>query len=151
MMYSGLVPTFAALVISSLVILISDVFPRATHRIFFQFLCFGASLGVCVYTLASSQTTSLSGFLRSFHALPAEMRFYLSMAVIAAVYFGAGMFAASPAAAEFVQQRASVVTHQVNPESPFSTPASCDNDIGFEVPSKVPEDDRALFDMVLDK
>jgi len=144
-LFPGIVPSLAALTVASMVILASDVIPAAKNRIYFQFTLFATAFGISTFVLITS-SESLPAILaawQAFVSLPYMIRFFLSLAVFAATYFGGGLFVAAPV---HIGDGAAV-----DGKEAFRTPASTDNIVGFDVPTDIPADTKQFFTIMLDK
>lgn len=162
-LFPAIIPTAAALAVASLIVLASDVLPTLKSRVNFQFFFFGAAFAGAVVVLRSDDAhkDAVVGVWEAFVALPTHVRFFLSLAIFAMTYFGAGMFVAAPvktgeeAAAPVAAAPSSVAVVTSSPSSNskdlFNTPASYDNRIGFEVPATLPKGEKEFFDYMLDK
>lgn len=155
-LFPAIVPTAAALAVASLIVLASDVLPTFKSRIHFQFFFFGSALAGAVVVLRGDEAhkEAILGVWEAFIALPTHVRFFLSLAIFAMTYFGAGMFVAAPAKQSEEATAASPSScsaSTIDAKEVFKTPASCDNVVGFDVPSSLPANEKEFFDFMLDK
>jgi len=142
-LFPGIIPSIAALTVTSMIILASDVISSSKLRTYFQFTLFIVAFGLSSLSLFTSD--SLPGILATwevFVGLPPVVRFFLSLAVFSAAYFGGGMFVAAP-----VQISGS----SEDDKRSFATPASIDNIVGFELPASLPADPKEFFSVMLNK
>jgi farnesyl diphosphate synthase len=157
-LFPAIVPTAAALAVASLIVLASDVLPTFKSRVHFQFFFFGAAFAGAVVVLMGDDAhkDAVLGVWESFVALPTHVRFFLSLAIFAMTYFGAGLFVAAPSkSSEEVStsssSSAAVSSALASGKGLFQTPGSYDNHIGFEVPTTLPKDEKEFFEVMLDK
>lgn len=137
-----MIPTLGALSVASVVVIASLALGK-TKKVIFQFFAFGVSLAACVaYLVNNADKHKLSAAWRAFAALPAEVRFVVSLLAIIISYFGGAMYVAP----EEQQSRSSTSAKAI-----FATPASCDTVITFEEPKGFPSDDNKFFEKFLDK
>lgn len=142
-LYPGIVPSLAALTVTSMVILASDVIASSKHKLYFQFTLFIVAFGLSsLFLFTSDSLPALLATWEAFVSLPSVVRFFLSLAVFSAAYFGGGMFVAAP-----VQ----VGGGSSDDKGAFATPASVDNIVEFEVPANLPADPKEFFTVMLDK
>ncbi len=140
-MLPSLVPCILALALTSFVILVSNSF-SGLQKILFQSLMFGLGLSGSIAFLFGNNKDDLKTFWALFAGLSQETRFCLAVIAIAATYFGGAMYVAAPEKSDEESELA--VSH-------LATPASCDTNVGFDVPSVIPEDDKVFFEEFLDK
>jgi len=137
-----LLPSLAALSVASLFVLLGNSF-QGEKKIAFQASLFGTSFVVAVAYLITSETAPLEAFWGAFTALAPRVRFAISLLVIAASYFGAALYVASPKGNGGSSQESSSLL--------LDTPASCDSAVDFVLPSSLPAEDAVLFEQALDK
>lgn len=133
------IPFLCAIALTSLVILISHSFDKL-HKVAFQVFCLGSGFAACLSYLIFYNDAKLALVWKYFIQLTHETRFCLSIILIVAVYFGGAMYIA-PA-----DEPDKDVTKNI-----LSTPASCDQQIGFRIPTNVPEDDTQFFVLMFDQ
>lgn len=134
-MMPTLVPTGVALFCFTVVNLVSNSSFKSFSKVQFQSSVFALFFVFPLAYLVSTDQSKLEAFWKSFSDLSVEMRFVISFIVISGSYFGAAMYVASP--------RLNAVNQ--------SNPATCDSIIDFDVPSKLPEDDKELFEQIFDR
>ncbi len=135
----ALVPWILALAITSLIVLVSSSF-TGLQKIFFQSLMFGFGLSGSIAFLFSNNNAELKSFWIGFAALSQESRFCIAVIAIVATYFGGAMYVAAPDKSD-----------RQDKVNPLATPASCDTNVGFDIPSNIPADDKVFFEQFLDK
>jgi len=144
-----LTPLFCALAVTSIIILISNSFGKI-GKTYFQIIIFGISFASSVGYLIIIEDSQLYIVWDSFILLTFEIRFAIFIMLVTTVYFGGAMYIAPSTTtadddSDGIDYDSKVVSYV------YSTPASIDNMIGFEVPMKLPEDDTKFFEDMLDK
>lgn len=142
-----LAPLLGAVAIASLVVLISNSFPKS-GKILVQIVLFGAALAGGLSYLIVNQDPQLVAAWELFVKLTVETRFSLSLVLVGVVYFGGAMYLASPDDSdgkEFIPSEANPVALSV-----YDTPASVDNETTFKVPLSLSSDDKIFFEEYLD-
>jgi farnesyl diphosphate synthase len=139
----GLIPTLTAVTLTAFVVLISNALASQKQKILLQMAVFGSAFSVSVALLIghANSRDGLKQTWDAFEALPAEIRFAISVVAIAVAYFGGGLYIAAP----------DHVVVRTNNSDLFATPASIDNDVTFEVPAVLPEKDQDMFLHFLDR
>ena len=137
-MIPSLCPSLGALAITSLIILMSNSF-KGARKIAFQAFFFMSGLSFSLtYLLVHKDEFKVSNFFRAFVNLPDEMKLAFSVLVISASYFGGAMYIGGPSGD---------ATGGVADDMP----ASCDRAVTFEVPSKLPKDEKQFFEFMFTK
>lgn len=149
----GLIPSIAAIIAAAIVVLISNMFSEPYQKIMFQFSLFGVGFAVGLGALVSVDDPLESARLyetwRLFAGLSWNTRFLLTLVMIGATYFGAGMYIAAP---ERTPEGAEGDEGEGAGEvAYFRTPASCDNVVGFTIPDNVNAKDKEFFESFLDR
>ena len=134
------IPFLCAIALTSLVILISHSFDKL-NKVAFQVLCFGAGFAACLSYLVFHTDSKLPTVWKYFTQLSHETRFCISIVFIVAVYFWGAMYIA-PADGDESNKDMKVVLH---------TPASSDQQIGFQLPKSVSNNDTEFFIQMFDK
>lgn len=117
-------------------ILVSSSF-SAKNAVKFQSAALVASGGVAFAFLLKNRG-QVDNLWVVFKSVNDEIKFALAIVIVSATYFGASMFSLTRTASS-----ASKID--------LSTPASCDSDCHFVVPSSLPEKDQTLFEEIFDK
>jgi hypothetical protein len=143
-----LTPLFCALALTSIIIIISNSFGKI-GKIYFQALLFGASFAGSVGYLIVKDEPQLKHAWDAFILLSFEIRLAIFVLLVTIVYFGGAMYISSPTT--------TIITTTIDDYDSkvisyiYSTPASIDNVVGFDIPMKLPEDDTKFFENMLDK
>lgn len=153
-MLPDLTPLFCALALTSIIILISNSFGKI-GKIYFQALLFGTSFASSLGYLIVIDEPQLKHTWNAFILLSFEIRLAIFVLLVTIVYFGGAMYIASPTSStssttiiddyDGVDFNSKVISYV------YSTPASIDNVVGFDVPMKLPDDDTKFFEDMLDK
>lgn len=152
-----LLPSFAAITLAALVVLVSNALRNQNQKLFLQFAIFGVGFAVSVVVLlgylSSDKGSALKNAFSEFGKVPNEVRFCVTIVLIAAVYFGGGMYIAAPDSLDNEEKpaKASTSASTASAADIFKTPASIDNEVGFEVPAHLPEKDFDFFAAFLPK
>lgn len=144
-MLPDLTPLFCALALTSIIIIISNSFGKI-GKTYFQALLFGASFAGSLGYLIVKEEQQLKHTWDAFILLSFEIRLAIFVLLVTIVYFGGAMYIASPTTTTTVDDYDSKVISYI-----YSTPASIDNVVGFDIPMKLPEDDTKFFENMLDK
>ena len=144
-MLPDLTPLFCALALASIIIIISNSFGKI-GKTYFQALLFGASFAGSLGYLIVKEEQQLKHTWDAFILLSFEIRLAIFVLLVTIVYFGGAMYIASPTTTTTVDDYDSKVISYI-----YSTPASIDNVVGFDIPMKLPEDDTKFFENMLDK
>ena len=144
-MLPDLTPLFCALALTSIIIIISNSFGKI-GKTYFQALLFGASFAGSLGYLILKEEQQLKHTWDAFILLSFEIRLAIFVLIVTIVYFGGAMYIASPTTTTTVDDYDSKVISYI-----YSTPASIDNVVGFDIPMKLPEDDTKFFENMLDK
>lgn len=144
-MLPDLTPLFCALALTSIIIIISNSFGKI-GKTYFQALLFGASFAGSLGYLIVKDEQQLKHTWDAFILLSFEIRLAIFVLLVSIVYFGGAMYIASPTTTTTVDDYDSKVISYI-----YSTPASIDNVVGFDIPMKLPEDDTKFFENMLDK
>ena len=91
------------------------------------------------YLLVRKDEYKVGAFFRSFASLPDDVKLALSVAVIAASYFGAAFYVGGPPGAF------------AGDDGAGNTPASVDRSVDFAVPASLPADEKDFFNFMLGK
>ena len=138
-MMPSLTPSLGALAITSLIILISNSF-KGSRKIAFQAFFFMSGLSLSLtYLLVRKDEFKVNNFFRAFGNLPDELKLAFSVLVISASYFGGAMYIGGPSN--------DASTGNASDEMP----ASCDRAVTFDVPSKLPKDEKQFFELMFTK
>jgi len=140
-----LTPLFCALALTSIIIIISNSFGKI-GKTYFQALLFGASFAGSLGYLIVKDEQQLKHAWDAFILLSFEIRLAIFVLLVSIVYFGGAMYIASPTTTTTDDDYDSKVISYI-----YSTPASIDNVVGFDIPMKLPEDDTKFFENMLDK
>jgi len=140
-----LTPLLSALAVASIIILVSNGFGKI-GKSYFQALLFGASFAGSLGYLIVKEEPQLKIAWNAFILLTFETRFSVFVLLVTSVYFGGAMYIA-PSTDDDDQSGGNSKTLSHG----YFTPASIDNVIGFEVPTKLPDDDTKFFENMLDK
>ena len=130
---------------TSIIIIISNSFGKI-GKTYFQALLFGASFAGSLGYLIVKDEQQLKHTWDAFILLSFEIRLAIFVLLVTIVYFGGAMYIASPTTTTTVDDYDSKVISYI-----YSTPASIDNVVGFDIPMKLPEDDTKFFENMLDK
>ena len=131
---------------TSIIIIISNSFGKI-GKTYFQALLFGASFAGSLGYLIVKDEQQLKHTWDAFILLSFEIRLAIFVLLVTLVYFGGAMYIASPTTTTTaVDEYDSKVISYI-----YSTPASIDNVVGFDIPMKLPEDDTKFFENMLDK
>jgi len=131
--------------LTSIIIIISNSFGKI-GKTYFQALLFGASFAGSLGYLIVKDEQQLKHTWDAFILLSFEIRLAIFVLLVTIVYFGGAMYIASPTTTTTVDDYDSKVISYI-----YSTPASIDNVVGFDIPMKLPEDDTKFFENMLDK
>ena len=117
---------------------------------------FGAGLAGSLTYLIGKNDPQLQAVWTNFITLSVETRFCLSLLLVSVVYFGGAMYVATAEEEQGFLKNAPVVGDAANKDevdsvTNWSTPASCDKDVTFEVPAVISEDDTTLFNDIFTK
>lgn len=145
-MLPDLTPLFCALALASIIIIISNSFDKI-GKTYFQALLFGASFAGSLGYLIVKDESQLKHTWDAFVLLSFEIRLAIFVLLVTIVYFGGAMYIASPTTtiASIDDYDSKIISYI------YSTPASIDNVVGFDVPMKLAEDDTKFFENMLDK
>ena len=130
---------------TSIIIIISNSFGKI-GKTYFQALLFGASFAGSLGYLIVKDEQQLKHTWDAFILLSFEIRLAIFVLLVTLVYFGGAMYIASPTTTTIDDDYDSKVISYI-----YSTPASIDNVVGFDIPMKLPEDDTKFFENMLDK
>jgi hypothetical protein len=128
-----MIPSLVALAGASVVAMATSLLPRS-HAVVLQGTFFAGALAVSVGYL-STQPYTIERILLLAKSCSDEVRFALTVFIIAIAYFGGSFY----------------VTGKDPKEKAYKDmPASCDIVVDFDVPSSIPKEDQALFLQLFD-
>ena len=113
-------------------VLVSNSFV-GSKKVLFSTSTFAVAMAASVAFICS-HVDELKFFYKSFIDLSLSLQFALSVFVISITYFGSALYVVG-----------------IYQSSSLSTPASCDNNVDFDVPSSMPEEDKVLFEECLER
>lgn len=142
-----LAPLFAAIALSSLIILVSTSFTKM-NKVYVQATLFAATIAVGLGYLITHQDPFLSVAWNGFLVLSKETKFCISLVLVGAIYFGGAMYIAAPDETDGVPAHGAAEAGDLHV---YRTPASVDTSVTFEVPETLDEDDKVFFENMLDK
>jgi farnesyl diphosphate synthase len=147
-------PCLLALAVSALLVTFTNSFP-VEKKVGMQFAMFGTIMSGGVAYMMQQNPEVFANFWAQFIAMPAMVKFAMSLTVIGAVYFGSAMYSiglveagegACPAGAcaSGPCSAGACASGPCSGAAPKS-PALTDNTVDFETPADLPASDKEMF------
>jgi len=139
-------PCLLALASTALLVTFTNSFP-ADKKVGMQFAMFGTLMAGGVAYIMQQNPEVFTNFWAQFIALPAMVKFAMSLTVIGGVYFGGALYSiglVNPEEGSSCRAAGS----SAGPAS--ASPALTDNTVDFETPANLPANDKEMFLEVFD-